>query len=68
MGHVTIIHMVFVIVIYYIYLDITDGTCYYYSHGVCYCYLLNLLRHNRWDMLILDTLYLLVSLIIFTKT
>jgi len=29
MGHVTIRHMVFVIVNNYIYLDITDGTCYY---------------------------------------
>jgi len=52
MGHVTISHMVFVIVIYYIYLDSTDGTCYYYTHGVCYCHVLYLLKHNRWDMLL----------------
>jgi len=29
MGHVTIRHMVFVIVTYYIYLDITDELCDY---------------------------------------
>jgi len=39
MGHVTFRHMVFVIVIYYIYLDISDGTCFYELHGVCYCHL-----------------------------
>jgi len=53
MGHVTIIHMVFVIVTYHIYLDITDGTGYYFTHGVCYCHLLYLLSHNGWDMLLL---------------
>jgi len=66
MGHVTFIHMVFVIVTYYIYLDKTDGTCYYYTHGVCYCHLLYLPRQNRWNMLLLDTWCLLLSLIIFT--
>jgi len=66
MGHVTFIHMVFVIVTYYIYLDITDGTCYFYTHGVCYCHLLYLLRQNRWDMFLLDTWCLVLSLIIFT--
>jgi len=59
MGHVTIIHMVFAFVTNYIYLDKTDGTCYFYTHGVCYCHLLYLLRHTRWDMLLLDTWCLL---------
>jgi len=58
MGHVTIRHMVFIIVNYYIYLDITDGTCYNKTHGVNYCQLLNLPRHNSWDILL--------SIIIFT--
>jgi len=66
MGHVSIRHMVFGIVTYYIYLDITDGTCYYKTHDVCYCHLLYLLRHNGWDMLLLYTWCLLLSLIIFT--
>jgi len=59
MGHVTIIHMVFAIVINYIYLDKTNGTCYFYTHGVCYCHLLYLLKHNGWDMLLLYTWCLL---------
>ena len=55
MGLVTIRYIVFIIVNYYIYLDIIDGACYYKTHGVCYCQLLYLLRHNRWDMLLLNT-------------
>jgi len=59
MGHVSIRHMVFVIVTYYIYLDITDGTCFYELHGV-------LTRLYRWDVLLLSACCLLLSLITFT--
>jgi len=39
MAHVTIRHMVFVIFTYFIYEDITDKTCYYKTHDVCYWHL-----------------------------
>jgi len=46
-------------------LDITDGTCYFLVHGICYCQLFFPVRHNRWDMLLFSAWCLLLFIIIF---